>query len=71
MNFEKMNDLIISERILNARKSRKLTQESFCDEFSGFLISSWHSIGIQMAKIKIFLLLLFTFRFYYSENEVN
>lgn len=33
MNFEKMNDLIISERILNARKSRKLTQESFCDEF--------------------------------------
>ncbi len=34
MNFEKMNDLIISERILNARKSRKLTQEDFCDEFS-------------------------------------
>ncbi|WP_250543958.1 helix-turn-helix domain-containing protein [Streptococcus salivarius] len=34
MNFEKMNDLIISERIINARKSLNLTQEAFCDKFS-------------------------------------
>lgn len=34
MNFEKMNDLIISERIIKARKLQKLTQEAFCDKFS-------------------------------------
>lgn len=34
MNFEKMIDGMIAERIINARKSRKLTQEAFCDKFS-------------------------------------
>ncbi|MDO4634645.1 MAG: helix-turn-helix transcriptional regulator [Streptococcus sp.] len=34
MNFEKMIDGMIAERIIDARKSRKLTQEAFCDKFS-------------------------------------
>ncbi|HER6271241.1 TPA: helix-turn-helix domain-containing protein, partial [Streptococcus pyogenes] len=33
MNFEKMIDGILAEKIKNARKSMKMTQEQFCEEF--------------------------------------
>ena len=33
MDFERMNDAIIAERILNIRKSLNFTQEEFCERF--------------------------------------
>ncbi|MFQ6174039.1 helix-turn-helix domain-containing protein [Streptococcus anginosus] len=33
MDFEKMNDLIIAERLLNVRQNLNMTQEQFCEYF--------------------------------------